>query len=60
MGSATSSDPGARGGLRAAIERALPKGRYGDQLTILSGTGQNAGTVSHWMGDVATRARPAR
>ncbi len=29
------------GGLRAAIEAALPKAQFGDQLTILSGTGQN-------------------
>jgi len=28
-------------GLRGAIEAALPKERYGDQLAILSGTGQN-------------------
>ena len=31
-----------RGGVRGAIEDALPKDRFGDQLNILSGTGQNA------------------
>jgi O-antigen/teichoic acid export membrane protein len=31
-----------RGGVRGAIEDALPKDRFGDHLNILSGTGQNA------------------
>jgi O-antigen/teichoic acid export membrane protein len=41
----TSSDPGGLGasprGLRAAIRSALPAERFGDHLSILSGTGQN-------------------
>ncbi len=48
MGSDTSSNPPGSGGdaaaprgLRAAIEAALPRQRFGDHLAILSGTGQN-------------------
>lgn len=50
MGSATSSEPGPGStpprmspvaGLRRAVEGALPKERFGDHLTLLSGTGQN-------------------
>jgi O-antigen/teichoic acid export membrane protein len=43
VGSDTSSSeaPKAGAGLRARIQSALPKERFGDQLAILSGTGQN-------------------
>ena len=42
MGSDTSNSPdGPPGGLRALIGAALPKERFGDHLTLLSGTGQN-------------------
>ncbi len=48
MGSGTSSSPPGSGrdraplrGLRAAIQAALPRERFGDHLAILSGTGQN-------------------
>ena len=43
MGSATSNDGGSKppGGLRGLIGAALPRERFGDHLTLLSGTGQN-------------------
>ncbi|MFL5735734.1 MAG: polysaccharide biosynthesis C-terminal domain-containing protein [Actinomycetota bacterium] len=49
------------GGLRAAIEAALPKARFGDQLTILSGTGQNiAGLAVFVLASLATNIFIAR
>ena len=43
MGSATSNDGGSKppSGLRGLIGAALPPERFGDHLTLLSGTGQN-------------------
>jgi O-antigen/teichoic acid export membrane protein len=49
------------GGLRAAIEAALPKAQFGDQLTILSGTGQNiAGLAVFVLASLATNIFIAR
>ena len=55
MGSGTSNEPGRRAGLRASLEQALPKARYGDQLTILTGTGQNiAGLAVYVLASLGT------
>jgi O-antigen/teichoic acid export membrane protein len=39
---ATSNKPSHRGGLRGALESVLPFERFGDERTILAGTGQSA------------------
>lgn len=58
MGSDTSSSDAPAGhpaGLRARIESALPKERFGDHLKILSGTGQNiAGLAIYVVASFAT------
>src|SRR6266542_7150084 len=61
VGSGTSSSPPGSGrdraplrGLRAAIQAALPRERFGDHLAILSGTGQNVAGLAIFV--VATLA----
>jgi O-antigen/teichoic acid export membrane protein len=60
VGSDTSSNPpGAR--LRGAIGSALPKERFGDHLSILSGTGQNiAGLAVYVVASLGTNILIAR
>ncbi len=42
MGTSSSHPPPRRRGLRAALESAFPAARFGDERTILAGTGQSA------------------
>ncbi len=58
MGSGTSNSgaeqPGRPHGIRALIETVVPRARFGDQLAILSGTGQNVAGLALYV--VATFA----
>jgi O-antigen/teichoic acid export membrane protein len=42
LGTSSSNPPTRRRGLRAALETAFPSARFGDERTILAGTGQSA------------------
>jgi len=42
LGTSSSNPPARRRGLRAALETAFPSARFGDERTILAGTGQSA------------------
>jgi O-antigen/teichoic acid export membrane protein len=62
VGSGTSSSrPGAAGRVRALLSAALPRERFGDHLTILSGTGQNiAGLAVYVVSSLGTNVLISR